>query len=389
MKWCTQSNRSKGIPRRVKPRIERELNRGRAHVRINHWDHRDELQRKSDAQLVDAWNAGDRRAGGELSKRYLPMLLRFVRHKVSDPNAAKDVVGCALLQLCKSLHSLKDPAQFRAFVMGIAWNTLKSHYRKHSQDRLQFIGDERLDRTHPALEDRGIQSPERPEHAGRLVHALRCLPIEDQQLLMACYVEGMSYGQLATAFDLESGTVASRLSTAKARLAVTMRTLENEDEAPADDARDFTNWAVQLRRGIEAPSLAAILPRRLGRWRLIEFERASDDSIRSVYRQWPLRPAIELEIAGKASQPVGVDHRNIWIGERSWMLQFGHVGGEYVMQVMLREGRMLRLVHRPASEWSQVTRFAARLDVDAIERSALPEDAGFIRAAQELGPWAA
>jgi RNA polymerase sigma factor (sigma-70 family) len=324
-----------------------------------------ECEEKIEAELYESWISGNPRAGGELSKRCLPMLSRFVRRRVGDRATADDLVSSILLQLCKSRYSLKDPRQFRAFVMGIAWNTLKEHYRKQSHERLCFPGDQHLEHG-----DSTFEEPDNPgsneDDRETLVRALRRLPIEDQQILMTCYAERMSYARLGAAFELEPSTVASRLHAAKERLSEIMREFESRDAMP-NEADDFTNWAVEIRRGIDVPNLGAVLPRRVGRWRLIEFESTSADTVRSAYRRKPFQPVIELEIDLSTSHYAGTDHGSVAIGDRSWSMQFDRARDEHGVQATLCDGRMLRLRHWPATEWQQVKRFAGRLCLPEIE----------------------
>jgi RNA polymerase sigma factor (sigma-70 family) len=329
--------------------------------------------RVSDAQLYHAWRAGDRRAGGELSRRYMPLLLRFIRHRISDPTAAKDVVGCALLQLVKSRDSVKDPAQFRAFVMGIAWNTIKTHYRSHVHDRLQFVGDEHLDVVQPHPHHEPDVEHSNPDPAVEmLVHALERLPLDDQQLIMASYADGMSYLQLAVALELEVGTVASRLSAAKARLVEVMQELDRARDPAPSMASDFTQWAHQVRQRLERPSLGRVLPRKIRRWRLIDFEPTGIDSIRSAYRRWSFQTKIELEIRGEMSERGG-EREHVVLRDRDWRVWVDRASRECVMQTRLRDGRILRLTQRPANDGEQVLRFATELDIERIEQY-VPDD---------------
>jgi RNA polymerase sigma-70 factor (ECF subfamily) len=327
-------------------------------------------EEETDVQLHEAWCAGDRRAGHELSKRYFSTLARFVRGKVSDPAAADEIVSTTLLALVRSRDRVRDPAQFRAFVIGIARNVLKDYYRKHGADRLCFLGDEQLDLAIHSLDDLGIRPPDAldfADHEGRsLVRALHLLPIEDQQILMAFYAESMSYAEIAQAFDLPHGTVSRRLHTAKTRLTAAMRTVLDGNDAFSSTSELFDQVARRAQRRIEG--LGAVIPRKVGRWHLVKFEPAGVDVIRGRYRRIIRRPVIELELGlGSKRERGGLSQGTRSIGDRSWILRVDGPRKEYALQLAMRNDRELYLAHRPTTTWDDVIHFAGKLAVERLE----------------------
>jgi RNA polymerase sigma factor (sigma-70 family) len=320
----------------------------------------------TDAELYDRWNAGDQRAGGELARRHLPMLRRFVCDRVSDATVAKEVVSATLLQLVKSRASLKDPTHFRAFLLGIARNVLRDHYRKHSRDRLCFVGDE-IDLTRHTLDDLGVHPPD-PGPDRELVHALHRLPIEDQQILMTYYKEKLSYGEIAEAFELEYGTVASRLHAAKDRLRKALHVLDRGRESSTTTAGDFDDWAREVRHALDHPTMGA--PRKVGKWRQVKFEITGIDTFRAVYRKWLQSSQIELLLRRPSPGELrAVDHGPTQVGERSWMLEANQGRDGFGLRFAPSADREISLTHKKASSWDEVIEFARRLDLAAIEQA--------------------
>lgn len=317
----------------------------------------------TDVELYDKWCAGDRRAGGELAQRYIKMLKRFVSDRVADVTAAEDVVSTTLFQLVKSRAALKDPTRFSAFVIGIARNVVKDHYRKHLSERLCLVGDE-VDLARNTLDDLGIHPPD-PGLGCNLVRALRRLPIEDQQILMVCYVERTSYADIAAAFELEFGTVASRLSAAKGRLREVLRALE-EASAAFSTAAGFDDWAGDIRKAMDNPGVG--VPRKIGRWRQVKFKSTGIGTHRTQYRRRLGSSHIEFEVRCPTPDEVrAIPHGPVSIGGRTWLLEANLGRDAHGLRLATSAGREILLTHRKASNWEQIIKFAKKLDVEAIE----------------------
>jgi hypothetical protein len=162
------------------------------------------------------------------------------------------------------------------------------------------------------------------------------------------------------------------LSAAKARLVEVMQELDRARDPAPSMASDFTQWAHQVRQRLERPSLGRVLPRKIRRWRLIDFEPTGIDSIRSAYRRWSFQTKIELEIRGEMSERGG-EREHVVLRDRDWRVWVDRASRECVMQTRLRDGRILRLTQRPANDGEQVLRFATELDIERIEQY-VPDD---------------
>ncbi|MCX4243596.1 RNA polymerase sigma factor [Paraliomyxa miuraensis] len=177
--------------------------------------------RPTDTALVHAWRGGDRHAGERLLVRHYDAVARLFAHKVREPN---DLVQRTILACVEALPRYEGASSFRTFLLGIAYNVLRKHYRDHGFER----ETEELQLTR--VEDH-TPSPSRvlarQQERRRVQAALRRLPPQLQALLELHYWERLTIGALAESTGLPVGTIKSRMRRAR-------QLLERE---LADDAR--------------------------------------------------------------------------------------------------------------------------------------------------------
>jgi RNA polymerase sigma-70 factor (ECF subfamily) len=161
-----------------------------------------------DAELLAAWRAGDARAGGELVRRHLPSVHRFLRGKLEGP--VDDLVQRTFLKCTEAKADVREGASFRAYLLTIARNELYMHLRSGARAP-DLVGESRLVDLAP--------SPSRVADAqGRsrvVVEALRHIPLELQIAIELHYWEELSTAELAQVLDLPHGTIKTRLRRAK------------------------------------------------------------------------------------------------------------------------------------------------------------------------------
>jgi len=84
----------------------------------------------TDAELLDAWRAGDARAGRVLVERHFHAIYRFFHNKVSA--GAEDLVQQTFLACTQGRDRFRGESTFRGWLFGIAHNVLRMHIRaKH------------------------------------------------------------------------------------------------------------------------------------------------------------------------------------------------------------------------------------------------------------------
>ena len=107
---------------------------------------------------------------------------------------------------------IREGANFRSFLFGVARNVLLMHFRGSRRDR------DRLDFTERSAEDLGaspvsLLAKEREAHL--LLHALRSIPLEYQIVLELYYWEGLNSREIADMDGTPEATIRTRLRRAK------------------------------------------------------------------------------------------------------------------------------------------------------------------------------
>lgn len=159
----------------------------------------------------------------DLYEAEVDALYAFFARRVS-PSAAEELTAETFAAAFASLHH-HDPAlgSRAAWLMGIALNVLRRHYRSERR-RLGAVG-RMWGHALRAVED----EPGVDEDAvlGRIVasadwqgvvHSLDGLPAADRDTLLLYAVGGLSYAEIATLLDVPVGTVRSRINRARSRL---------------------------------------------------------------------------------------------------------------------------------------------------------------------------
>ena len=185
----------------------------------------------SDAVLLEAWRAGDRRAGETLIGRHYRGVLRFFELNASW--AADDLAQRTFLACIERADQVRDAAAFRPYLLGIARRQLARHLRQLAQsDALR-----RFDAPAPAESTRMSTLVARNREQMLVLRALASLPRGTQSLLILYYWEGVRTPELAEAFGVTPSTIRSRLDRARDLLRTRMQAFTGRlaTTAPCDD----------------------------------------------------------------------------------------------------------------------------------------------------------
>lgn len=165
-----------------------------------------------DEYLVLEAKVGSRRAFGQLVERWTPRLRRHAARLLGHSEPAQDAVQDAWLSIARGLRGLEDPGRFPAWAFGITTRRCIDLIRRRVRDRRLI--DEALaqDATTPPETDPSI------DQRLDLIVAITRLPFEQRLMVSLFYGEGLSVEAIATAHNLPTGTVKSRLNTARAAL---------------------------------------------------------------------------------------------------------------------------------------------------------------------------
>ena len=163
---------------------------------------------------------GDRAALGELYDRYGGLMLALARRIMGDARESEDLVHDVFLEAWRQAADF-DPA--RGSVR--AWLVLR--LRSRALDRRKSAGFSRVDSmdadpTFQVQAEEGEDPALSPDREA-IRRAIAALPIEQRQVLMLGYFEGLSSSEIAERLGTPIGTVKSRVAAAMTRLRSALR----------------------------------------------------------------------------------------------------------------------------------------------------------------------
>ncbi|MCY1065590.1 sigma-70 family RNA polymerase sigma factor [Nannocystis sp. RBIL2] len=197
---------------------------------------------ESDGALFTAWRAGDRSSGDRLFVRHFPTLDRFFRNKVAA-DQIRDLVHRTFLVCLERPENLRQAANFRAYLLGIAHNILREHYRagrRDDHDDVEACSAVELGAGPSTL--LGAREEER-----LLLEALRSVPLECQVILELYYWEDLSGPQLAEVLGVPEDTARSRLRRARIRVGEVLERLARSRELLDSTRTNLEVWARSVR----------------------------------------------------------------------------------------------------------------------------------------------
>jgi RNA polymerase sigma-70 factor (ECF subfamily) len=171
--------------------------------------------------LVEAAQAGDREAFGELATRFEPMVYSIALRRLGNHSEAQELCQEVLVKAMQKLTQLKVPAAFGGWLRSITVRmAINRQVRRaptittepHALDATCIIVDTPLDK---ALAN---------ERAAQVRGGLAQLGDLDRTTLEAFYVRGESLSQMSASFDAPIGTIKRRLHVARKRLARQLET---------------------------------------------------------------------------------------------------------------------------------------------------------------------
>lgn len=170
--------------------------------------------RALDEYLVVLGQTGSEEALDGLARRWTPRLLRYARRVLGGSSeaaeAARDVVQDTWIGAIRGLGGLRDPAQFPAWIYGIATrkcaDAIRANRRRRSLAAESVTGGS--DREAELASERHID----------LAAAIRILPPMHRAVVHLFYREDFSVEEIAAILDVPAGTIKSRLHHAREAL---------------------------------------------------------------------------------------------------------------------------------------------------------------------------
>lgn len=162
---------------------------------------------------------------GSLFDHHARAVYRLCAQRTGDLDLAHDLTSVTFLEAWRHRDTMPIDDEVMPWLMGIAINVSRNatRSRRRYAAALARLPPPPIEPDH--AERIADQSTAR-EQLGRAVQAVAALPDIDRDVLTLICWQGLTYEQTAAALDLPVGTVRSRLSRARQRLATTLTSKE-------------------------------------------------------------------------------------------------------------------------------------------------------------------
>ncbi len=149
-------------------------------------------------------------------------MFRVAMWLVGDRPTAEDLVQETLTQALQSFHRFERGTNCRAWLVTIMYHMNSKRLRRGAKLRLVNDSEERIAETvaFTPPTPQGITEEE-------VLHALRSLPSQFQEIVLLADIEDMAYKEIAEALSIPVGTVMSRLSRGRKLLRARLVTFAN------------------------------------------------------------------------------------------------------------------------------------------------------------------
>jgi len=183
-------------------------------------------------ELVERARSGDLEAFSDLARGSLTRLYAVATLILRDPHRAEDAVQEALLHAWRSIHALRDPDAFEAWLHRITVNACYKAANKEKR-RLTVELREVPDPATPGAVDPAAWVGDREQ----LFEAIGRLPIDQRAVMVVHYYLDLPLTKVAEILDIPLGTAKSRLHHG---LTALRRTVRDESVATPRQAGEGT-----------------------------------------------------------------------------------------------------------------------------------------------------
>ncbi len=155
-----------------------------------------------DSELVVLAQAGEVDAFGALYDRYLELIYRYIRTRVTIEADAEDLTETVFLKAFESVDRYEDRGwPFSAYLYQIARNVIVDHYRQRREERVQELVE--VEHPDPLPDERIVQK----EHAQDLHAAMKTLPPDYQEVIRLRVMMELTTTEVAQWMDRSEGAV--------------------------------------------------------------------------------------------------------------------------------------------------------------------------------------
>ena len=177
---------------------------------------------RDDRSLIAAHVAGDPDAFGVLFARHRDRLWAVALRTTGDREEAADALQDAMVSAFRKADSFREDAAVTTWLHRIVVNACLDRLRRRKVRLADALPDE-THTTPDALREPGSASPEAlaelSERRGRVLAALATLPADQRAAIVLVDLQGHSVDEAAAVLEVAPGTVKSRCSRGRARLA--------------------------------------------------------------------------------------------------------------------------------------------------------------------------
>jgi RNA polymerase sigma-70 factor, ECF subfamily len=164
--------------------------------------------------------AGDADSESELARLFYPHLMAMAASRLSDREAAREIVQDTLLAIISALRQgrLREPEKLPAFVVGTGRNLINSHVRilaRHPEPVTLGVDEAAIPDPDP---DAGESFLEKEERKDVVLDALRGLKAVDRGILYLTLARGLNPREIAVEMGLKPATIRLRKTRALGRL---------------------------------------------------------------------------------------------------------------------------------------------------------------------------
>lgn len=167
----------------------------------------------------------------QLASRYAVQVLRMVARLIPLPEEAEEATQDALLEAFRSLARFDSrQACFQTWLMRIAYHTALKYYRLHHKSVPVVDVEQHWLDTIPDNETDALLDDTAPDRLALLERAINTLKPDDQMLLNLYYFDNRPIREISCITEHDESYLRSRLQWIRKRLAITIKTLENNEE---------------------------------------------------------------------------------------------------------------------------------------------------------------
>jgi RNA polymerase sigma-70 factor (ECF subfamily) len=169
-----------------------------------------------DAALVEAVRARAPRAPGLLWDRYSTLARRILVRSLGPSVDVEDALQDVFLRLFRDLHTLREPAALRSFIIGITLHVATSELRKRRARRwLLLWNDKPLPEVEPPSAD---GDADQREALSRLYSILDRIDTRRRLVFVLRFVEGVELAEMSAILECSLATTKRRVADAARRV---------------------------------------------------------------------------------------------------------------------------------------------------------------------------